>query len=134
MSNYLGALFANKGELGSAIAAWRQTLSFDADNADAAGSLAWLLATASDAEFRNGQEAIKLAQRAIRSGGENPIVLRTLAAALAENDRFTEAVEAVERGERMADAAGDSDMADNLRRCAERFRRGEKLHSTQVSH
>jgi len=134
VSNYLGALFANKGELSSAIAAWRQTLSFDADNADAAGSLAWVLATASDAEFRDGQEAIKLVQRAIRSGGENPIVLRTLAAALAENNRFTDAVEAVKRGERMADAAGDSDMSDNLRRCAELFRHGEQLHSTQVSH
>jgi Tfp pilus assembly protein PilF len=134
VSNYLGALFANKGELSSAIAVWRQTLSFDADNADAAGSLAWVLATASDAEFRDGQEAITLAQRAIRSGGENPIVLRTLAAALAENNRFTEAVEAAERGERMADAAGETNMADNLRRCAELFRHGEQLHSTQVSH
>ena len=134
VSNYLGGLFANKGELSSAIAVWRQTLSFDADNADAAGSLAWVLATASDAEFRDGQEAITLAQCAIRSGGENPIVLRTLAAALAENNRFTEAVEAAERGERMADAAGDSNMADNLRRCAELFRHGEPLHSTQGSH
>ena len=98
------------------------------------GSLAWVLATASDAEFRDGQEAIKLAQRAIRSGGENPIVLRTLAAALAENNRFAEAVEAAERGERIADAAGESNMADNLRRCAELFRHGEQLHSTQVSH
>jgi hypothetical protein len=53
---------------------------------------------------------------------------------LAENNRFPEAVEAAERGERMADAAGETNMADNLRRCAELFRHGEQLHSTQVSH
>jgi len=134
VSNYLGALFASKGELSSAITAWRQTLAFDPDNATATSQLAWVLATASDAKFRDGQEAIVLAQRVIRSDGENPIVLRTLAAALAESNRFTEAAETAERGERIAEASGDSDMAENLQRCAELFRHCEPLHSTQVSH
>lgn len=134
VSNYLGALFAGKGEISSAIAAWKQTLSFDPENADAANNLAWVLATSSDAEFRDGKEALQLAERAIQSGGQNPSVLCTLAAALAENNRFTEAVEIAERGERMANAAGDSNTADNLRRYAELFRHDEPLHSTQVSH
>lgn len=133
-SNYLGSLFASKGEMSSAIAAWRQTLSFDPDNADAANNLAWVLATASDAQFRDGKEALDLTQRAIRSGGESPSVLRTLAATLAENARFTEAVETAERAERMAEANGDHALADTLRRCAELFRRGEPLHNTQVAH
>jgi Flp pilus assembly protein TadD len=133
-SNYLGALFAGQGNLSSAIAAWRQTLSFDPDNADAANNLAWALATASDAAFRNGKEALDLANRAVQFAGENPSVLRTLAAALAENNRFAEAVETAERAERMAEASGDNAMAETLRRCANLFRRGEALHDTQVSH
>src|SRR2546430_705317 len=132
-SNYLGGLFAGKGDLGNAIAAWRQTLSFDPDNADAANNLAWVLATASDATFRDGKEALGLADRAIQSAGENPSVLRTLAAALAENNRFSEAVETAERAEQMAVVSGDNAMAETLRHCAESFRRGEPWHNTQVS-
>ena len=133
-SNELGALFGNKGEITNAIAAWRQALSFDPDNSDAANDLAWVLATAADAELRDGGEAVELAQRAIRSGGENPFVLRTLAAALAETNQFPEAAAAAERGTNLAEAGGDHAMAESLRHCAELFRRGEKLHSTQVSH
>jgi tetratricopeptide (TPR) repeat protein len=133
-SNYLGALFASKGDVSNAIGAWRQTLSFDPDNADAANNLAWVLATSSDAQFRDGKEALDLAQRAIQYGGENPSVLRTRAAALAENNQFTEAVETAERAERLAEASGDKAMAETLRQCEDLFRRNEPLHNTQVSH
>jgi len=133
-SNDLGVMFASKGEIGNAIAAWRLTLSFDPDNADAANDLAWVLATSADPNLRDGKEAVDLARRAIRSGGENPVVLRTLAAALAENDQFAEAVSTAERAKNLATSRGDSAMAANLQHCAELFRRGEPLHSTQVSH
>ena len=133
-SNDLGVLFASKGEITNAIAAWRQTLSFDPDNSDAANNLAWVLATAADAELRDGGAAVELAQRAIRFGGENAVVLRTLAAALAETNQFSQAVEAAERGKNVAETGGDPAMAESLRRCAELFRHDEKLHSTQVSH
>ena len=133
-SNDLGVLFASKGEITNAIAAWRQTLSFDPDNSDALNDLAWVLATAADAELRDGKEALEFAQSAIRSGGENPVVLRTLAAAFAETNQFAEAVTTAERGKSLAEAGGDHAMGESLRHCAELFRRGEKLHSTQVSH
>jgi protein O-mannosyl-transferase len=133
-SNDLGVMFASKGEIGNAIAAWRQTLSFDPDNADAANDLAWVLATSADPNLRDGKQALDLARRAIRSGGENPVVLRTLAAALAENDQFAEAVATAERAKNLAASRGDSALAANLQHCAELFRRGEPLHSTQVSH
>jgi protein O-mannosyl-transferase len=133
-SNDLGVLFASKGEITNAIAAWRQTLSFDPDNSDALNDLAWVLATAADAELRDGKEALEFAQSAIRSGGENPVVLRTLAAALAENSRFAEAGTTAERGKSLAETGGDHAMAESLQHCAELFRRGEKLHTTQVSH
>jgi protein O-mannosyl-transferase len=134
-SNYLGILFANSGEIRKAMAAWRQTLSFDPDNGDAANNLAWVLATSADADLRNGKEATDLAQRAARlAGGENPGVLRTLAAALAENNQFTEAIATAERGKDLAQANGDMPMVENLRSCVELFRRGLPLHNTQVSH
>ena len=133
-SNDLGVLFASKGEIRKAIAAWRRTLSFDADNADAANDIAWVRSTAVDADLRDGAEALDLAQRAIRSGGENPVVLRTLAAAQAESGQFAQAVATAEQAETLAAEKGDRAMAENLRSCVEAFRRGEPLHVTQVSH
>jgi tetratricopeptide (TPR) repeat protein len=133
-SNDLGVLFASKGSIREAIAAWRQTLSFDSDNADAANDIAWVRSTAVDADLRDGAEALELVQRAIRGGGENPVVLRTLAAAQAESGQFAQAVATAERGETLAGKRGDRAMAESLRSCAETFRRGEPLHVTQVSH
>jgi tetratricopeptide (TPR) repeat protein len=132
-SNDLGVLLASKGEVKEAIAAWRQTLSFDPDNPDAANNIAWMRSTAADADLRDGKEALELARRAIRSGGENPVVLRTLAAAQAENGQFPDAIASCHRGEELARGNGDQGMAESLRQCAESFRRGEALRGTQVS-
>lgn len=133
-SNDLGVLLAGKGEIADAIAAWRQTLSFDAENADASNNIAWVRSTASDPTLRDGREALELVERAIQTGGENPVVLRTLAAAQAENGQFEQAAATCERGEKLAQKNGDAVMADGLRRCRELFQRGEPLHSTQVAH
>lgn len=133
-SNDLGVLFASKGEIKEAIQAWRQSLSFDPDNADAANNIAWVRATVADADLRDGREALELAQRALRSGAENAVVLRTLAAAQAENGQFAEAIATCQRGDELAQKNGDRAMVESLRGCIESFRRGEALHGTQVSH
>jgi protein O-mannosyl-transferase len=133
-SNDLGVMFASKGEIREAISAWQQSLSFDPDNADAANNIAWVRATATDPDLRDGREALELAQRALRSGGENPVALRTLAAAQAENGQFAEAIATCRRGEELAQKNGDRAMAESLHNCAESFRRGEALRGTQVSH
>jgi protein O-mannosyl-transferase len=133
-SNDLGVLFASKGEIKQAVAAWEQSLSFDPDNADAANNIAWVRATVADTDLRNGREALELAQRALRNGGENPVVLRTLAAAQAENGQFVEAVATCRRGEELARRSGDTAMVESLRNCIESFRRGEALRGIQVSH
>jgi len=133
-SNDLGILFASKGEIKEAIAAWRQSLSFDPDSADAANNIAWVRATAAEADLRDGKEALELAQRALQIGGENAVVLRTLAAAQAENGKFAEAIATCGRGQELSERNGDSAMTESLRACMESFQRGEALHRTQVSH
>ena len=133
-SNDLGVMFASKGEIREAISAWQQSLSFDPDNADAANNIGWVRATVTDPDLRDGREALELAQRALRSAGENPVALRTLAAAQAENGQFAEAIATCRRGEELAQKNGDRAMAESLHNCAESFRRGEALRGTQVSH
>jgi cytochrome c-type biogenesis protein CcmH/NrfG len=51
------------------------------------------MATCPDASVRNGTQAVELAEQAEQlSGGGNPAILATLAAAYAEAGRFPEAV------------------------------------------
>ncbi len=133
-SNDLGVLFASKGKIKEAVAAWEQSLSFDPENADAANNIAWVRATVADPDLRDGRKALELAQIALRAGGENPVVLRTLAAAQAENGQFAEAIATCQRGEEFARRNGDRAMVESLHNCAESFRRGEALRGTQVSH
>jgi tetratricopeptide (TPR) repeat protein len=133
-SNDLGLLLASKGEIADAIAAWRQTLLFDADNPDANNNIAWVWSTASDSALRNGSEALEFARRAIATGGENAVVLRTLAAAEAETGQFDKAIATCQRGEQLALRNGDAGMAESLRHCVELFQREQPLRSTQVAH
>jgi tetratricopeptide (TPR) repeat protein len=63
----------------------------DQKSADAACYLAWVLATVPQDSVRNGKEALELAQEAVKVDPNSPIYLNALAAALAENARFSEA-------------------------------------------
>ena len=72
----------------------------------ALNDLAWIRATAADANLRSGPEAVRLAQRACQLAGDDPAYLTTLGAAWAESGRFPEAVATVERARDRARAAG----------------------------
>ncbi len=75
------------------------------DHRRAANNLAWLLATAPDADLRDGATAVTLAEGVVAAGAD-PGALDTLAAAYAEAGRFTEAVAT---GERAIAGAGGRD-------------------------
>jgi Flp pilus assembly protein TadD len=66
-------------------------------------NIAWKLATNPNASIRDGMEAIRLAQRAVElSGGREPAVLGTLAAACAEADQFSDALKVARRAAELA--------------------------------
>jgi tetratricopeptide (TPR) repeat protein len=86
---------------------------------------AWMLATNPNASVRNGAEAVELAQRASRlSGGSEPDILATLAAAYAEAGRFPDAVRTAEDAIRAAVAAGNRTLAEQLRSRVKLYRNG----------
>ena len=62
---------------------------------DPCNSLAWLLATCPDPSFRDGQRAVEIGRRALKCSPEQgkAACLDTLAAALAENGDFAEAID-----------------------------------------
>ena len=100
-----------------AIAQWRQALALAPSNPSASNQLAWVLATWPDASIRNGPEALELAELAVKlSGGSDPAVLDTLAAAQAECGRFPEALETIRRALDLArgDPALTADLQGRL--------------------
>jgi predicted membrane-bound spermidine synthase/Flp pilus assembly protein TadD len=63
-----------------------------------ANNLAWIRATNADAKLRNGDQAVRLAQKICELDRyENPALMDTLAAALAEKGEFAEAIKISEK-------------------------------------
>ena len=88
----LGLVVSSTGKPGEAIRLWREALRLQPDYIPALNQVAWALATNPDASIRNGDDAVKLAQRAVQlSGGNDPAILDTLAAAWAEAGKFRQA-------------------------------------------
>jgi Flp pilus assembly protein TadD len=74
------------------------------------------LATCPEATWRNGSQAVELAQQAEQlSGGKYPEILDTLAAAYAEAGRFPEAVANAERALHLAEVQTNTILAQSIR-------------------
>jgi tetratricopeptide (TPR) repeat protein len=113
--NNLGNALIKKGSMDEAIVHFQKALQINPDSAEAQNNLAWVLATALQASLRNGNKAVELAQQANQlAGGENPIILRTLAAAYAEAGRFSDAQRNVQKAMTLARTAGQSNLVEQL--------------------
>jgi tetratricopeptide (TPR) repeat protein len=81
-----------------------------------AKALAWLLATCPIDALRDGAEALRLARKLERAtAGRHANVLDTLAAALAEQGRFSEAVETIDRAINLGEVVGKDGVAKELK-------------------
>lgn len=90
-----GRAHEKAGRFDRAIRDYDSAIRLKPDFAFALNDKAWLLATAPDAALRDGEEAVRLAQRALRLV-DYPALHGTLAAAYAEAGRFADAVRAQE--------------------------------------
>ena len=101
----LGIALWQSGRSAEAIPHFQKVLERAPNDLTAQKYLAWVLATNPEAALRNGARAVELARQAnILTGGENPGVLHTLAAALAETGRFPEALATAQRALLRAEA------------------------------
>ena len=87
-----------------AVPHYREAIRLYPEHALALNNLAFILATHPDPKVRNGEEAVRLAEKACRLT-KNRIykALETLAAAYAEVGRFEEAIEVAEKAKKMAE-------------------------------
>jgi protein O-mannosyl-transferase len=121
--NNLAVVLAQDGRLRDAIRHWQDNLQFDPGNIEAQNDLAWAFATSPDPTIRNAARAVSLAEGAVRSSaGKNPGILRTLAAALAESGRFSEAISVAEQAMQMAGIGGNIDLQNQIRNDVQLYR------------
>jgi tetratricopeptide (TPR) repeat protein len=114
--NNLGNTFRQQGRIAEAIREYEAALSSQPRSTIIENNLAWLLATAANPALRNGARAVQLAEQAVRdTGGGDPVMLHTLAAAYAENGDFDQAMSAANAALAIANANGITSLADSLR-------------------
>jgi tetratricopeptide (TPR) repeat protein len=101
-----GIACAKKGDYGRAMADYNKALEIDPRNAYANNSKAWLLATCPDARYRDGAEAVELAQKAVEVYPK-AFCFDTLAAAYAEAGRFEDAITTQEKAIALLKKEGD---------------------------
>jgi len=110
---YLGMSLHAQRQINQAIAHYMETLQLKPDHVVALYKLAWIRAAHPQAEFRDGPEAVRLAQRACElTRYQAPAPLETLAAAYAEAGRFDDAAAIAEKARQLALAGGQPDLAE----------------------
>jgi tetratricopeptide (TPR) repeat protein len=133
--NNLGQALLQQGHVREAIAHFQRALQIQPAEPAVQNNLAWLLATGPEASLRNGDKAVELARQAnALTGGENPVVLHTLAAAFAETGRFAEAVETAQHALRLAEAQSNTTLAGQLQFEMKFYRAGSPFHIPAQTH
>ena len=98
---------------GKAMEHYRAALRVEPDAIDTLNNLANLLATDPSAEFRDGAEAVHLAERASAlTGHQEPLPMATLAAAYAEAGRFEDAIRTASAAKHLAIQRGQPELAE----------------------
>jgi tetratricopeptide (TPR) repeat protein len=105
-----------QGKIAEAVNHWQQVVRLQPNNLGAVNRLAWASATAPEASVRNGAEALELARWAVLlSRGREPKILRTLAAAYAENGQFPQAVQTAHHALDLATHQKQRPLAESLK-------------------
>ena len=111
----LAIALEEKGNPLEAIQHYEKALQLAPTSVPTLTNLAWLLATSPDASLRNGPKAIELAKQVDRLvGGTNTLVLRTLAAAYAENGEFANAIRTARSAMQLARMHGEDAVMTDL--------------------
>jgi tetratricopeptide (TPR) repeat protein len=124
----LAVLLGRQRKTADALFHYREALRLRPDSPEVLNNLAWLLATHSRPEFRDGAQAVRLAERACElTNRKRALFIGTLAAAYAEAGRFDDAVRTAELARQLAEAAGEKQTAEANAKLLELYRAGKPV-------
>jgi tetratricopeptide (TPR) repeat protein len=128
----LGNALSTRGKTPEALAEWRSGLAIEPNRPAVLNQVARALATSPDGAIRNATEAVTLAERAVNlSGGTDPAILDTLAAAYAEAGRFPEAAKTARQALALATKQNKQPLAESLKARITSYESGAKQNPPQ---
>jgi tetratricopeptide (TPR) repeat protein len=131
----LGNILFQQGRMAEALAHLQKAVALNPGNQMMLTRLAWLLATCPDTTLRDGGKAVELARRANElPGGNNPLVLQTLAAAFAEAGQFPQAEATAQQALQLASTQPDSRLVGEIRYALSLYQAGSSFHLPQQAH
>ena len=114
-----------RGSGAEAVGHLREAIRLSPDWPQPLNALAWLLATSPDPSVRDGEEALRLASRAVElTASRDPQVLDTQAAAQAASGRFAEAVATERDAIQLASRSPTDTLAPAMRERLKLYQRG----------
>jgi len=121
----LGSLLLQQGMADEALAHTEKAHKLQPDSVEGQCDLAWMLATTPKLSLRNGTRALQLARLANQAtGGENPLILRILAAAQAQTGDFKQAVNTANKALSLSGA--DTGLASSLQEEIKIYQSGKR--------
>lgn len=127
LANLADAL-RRKGDDREAVARFMQALTLRPADPAVANELAFLLATTADPRLRDPVHALRLAERLTAgTGGADPRLLRTRAAAEAASGQFPAAVDTAQHALERSTSTGDEPLSAALRADLDSYRAGQTL-------
>ena len=131
----MGLFLEGQSDVRGAVTHYRQALERDPDVPNVANSLAWILATTTDPQLRDPDQAVALARHASAlSQDKDPRHLHTLAVAYAIAGKQGQAAATAEKAKASARATGDKALLDAIGRSLARYGAGRATReSTQES-
>ena len=121
----LGLALHDRGQSRSTVAHLNEAIRLWSGSVPMLWQTAWILATSPDPVVRDGARSLELSRRAIQlCGGQEVRTFDALAAALAETEQFSSAVEASDHASTMALARNDTALADAIDQRTRLYRQG----------
>jgi len=128
---HLASALLRRGLGEEAIKQLQEAVELEPDNVTYENILALLLATAPQSSLRNGPRALELASKASQAtGGRDPMILRTLAAAYAETGKFPDAAETARHALQLAQAQSNKTLAGQLQREIGLYEAGRRFENS----
>ena len=126
----LGRQQTEESQYQKAIDSYRNATKLAPKDPEPHGYLAELLATHPESRFRNGREAVAMAERArLLTGGQHPLALRALAAAQAEIGQFDAAMRFANEAIAAARSSGRNNLVPQLQSQFELYRSGKPFRN-----
>jgi tetratricopeptide (TPR) repeat protein len=111
----IARILYSQGKIGEAIHNYQKALTINNETPQTLFNLSWIYATSENKSFRNGIEAVNLADKLCKATDyRQPLALDALAAAYAETGNFDKAVGTAQKALRLALQLGPKELALGL--------------------